>query len=966
MSVFPRFVFPWALLLLAVVPWSIWVGARLRTLSRVRKWIAITLRTLILLCLIAALAGAELVRINDRLAVFFLLDHSNSIPEEKRTAAANAIRDMCDLFMTPRDEAGLVVFGREASIELSVGPKMELGRIQSFVDGEQTDLASAVRLAMAAFPQGYMRRIVVFSDGNETKGSAIEEVKLAQASGVDVNVVPLDIGGRSEVRIREVVTPTRINAGEPFKLQVVVRADQDCEGMLRIFQCVRGEKRVIQSAPVTLQRGDNAFLLPQELDASGFYEYEATIETAADTVMANNEGRSFSVIHGEPVVLLVDGDGDLGIPLEKALVSEGLQVIRIGSGELPGSLAQYQDFGAVVLANVSSTDLTMEQIRILEAMVRDLGIGLVMLGGPDAFGAGGYLNTAVERALPVDMDLKERKIMPRGALVVCLHTCEFDDGNYWARQISLAALNVLSPYDLMGATAYLSMGGDDWLFPLQPVGDKHAMRLALNTSQIGDMPSAQPGLQMAYRALKAADASVKRVVLISDGDPQGPSQGLLNSLKKEKIAVSTVCINPHSPSDQEMLRRVAERTGGEFYFVRNASRLPQIFTKEAAVVKRGLLVETPFTPKLQDRSEILGALDGGFPQLRGYVVTTPKDSATVAMVSDKDDPILAHWRYGLGKSVAFTSDATVRWAPTWLAWQGFNRFWAQTIRWALRDVSPSGFRVETRMRDGRGYVRIDATDEAGKFVNFLRPEGIVVGPGPDFERAEVDIMQTGPGIYEGTFPADARGVYMLNLTYERPDGSKGMIPAGLALGYSKEYDYNITNSALLEQIASTGGGRLLEPSDNPFEHTLKPTSSILPIWQSLAVLAMCLFLVEIFVRRVVVDFVVVFVWAAALLRKTPWLGRFVPQPRSRSAPLTGVYGTQATAAKNVIYAPSGEMDLDVGFSGPAEALGEQAGPAPTVDQPEKAPGHTDYTSQLLAAKDRALKKRHRRGREPEE
>ncbi|MBN2312026.1 MAG: VWA domain-containing protein, partial [Candidatus Hydrogenedentes bacterium] len=550
MNVFPRFTYPWALLLLLLVPWAIYFGAHIRSLSPRRKWAAVSLRTIILICLIAALAGAELVRTNDRLAVFFLLDRSNSIPESVQNAALRAVRETCELYMTSKDEAGVIAFADDASIELSVDPSLELDAIQSYVGGEQTNIAAAVRLAMAAFPQGYMKRIVLFTDGNETQGIALEEVKLAQASGVAIDVVPLEIAGGNEVRVREVSAPNRVNAGEPFKLKVVAHSDEDCEAMLRVYQRLASGKRLLQSAKVTLQPGDNAFLLPQELNQAGFYEYEAQIEAGSDTVMANNEGRAFTFIHGEPAVLYVESKPDKSPYLGPALLAQGLNVVRTDIGGLPASLAGFQNYDAVVLSDVSATDLSSDQIKYLEALVRDLGVGLVMIGGPDSFGAGGYYETAVERALPVSMDLKQRKIMPRGALALIMHTCEIPDGNAWSRDIGIAALNVLSSQDLMGALAYDYQNADSWIYELQPVGDKHFMRAALNTPNIGDMPSVAPTLEMAYKALSDADAAVKRVIMISDGDPGAPSSALLSKLADASIAVSTVCIAPHRPSDQ--------------------------------------------------------------------------------------------------------------------------------------------------------------------------------------------------------------------------------------------------------------------------------------------------------------------------------------------------------------------------------------------------------------------------------
>lgn len=971
-SLYPRFTFGWALLLLLLVPWTIWMGCRLRSLPPGRKWTAIVLRTLVLVCLIAALAGTQLVKETDRLAVFFLLDRSNSIPEELRLASTQAVRNVSQEHQTGKDEAGVIAFGELPRIELSMGPSLELREIRSFVGGEQTDLAAAMRLAMAAFPQGYMRRMVIYSDGNETRGSALEEARMAQAAGIAVDVVPLTIGGAHEVLVREVTAPNSVNTGEPFRLRAVVHAKQECEATLKVYQRLQHGKRILAPRRVILHEGDNVFLLSQELFSPGFYEYEVAIESDADTVVANNEGHAFTMVRGEPTVLYVESNPGKSVYLKSALEAEGLLVEQRTPASMPVSLAELQRYDALVLSDVSSTDLSAEQLKALEAAVRDLGIGLVMIGGPSSFGAGGFIDTPVEAALPVDMDIKQRKVLPRGALVLIMHTCEIPDGNAWAREIGLASLNVLASQDLMGALGYLYQvgpmeSGESWIFPLQPVGDKTMMRATLITasSAIGDMPAVGPTLQMAYTALKGADAAVKRVVIISDGDPAAPTKGLLGRLKEAGISVSTVCIAPHSPNDQNMLRWIALETGGQFYFVTTPQNLPQIFTKEAAAVKRGMLVEEPFVPVLNHDSELLSGLSGApLPQLKGYVVTSPKNKAVVPLVSHEGDPVLAHWRYGLGKSVAFTSDITTRWAGDWLGWQGFNQFWAQTVRWAMRETTPTNFRVDTKVKEGKGYVKIDAVDHQGRFVNFLRPRAVVVGPAPEFTTYTLELSQTGPGIYETSFPVNHRGSYMINITYETETGSQAMIPAGLALSYSREYDFNNTNLPLLEQITDASGGKVVSATDNPFRHDLKSSPTITPIWHYLALLAALLFPVDIFVRRVAIDYAAAYARALTLLKNAPGLGRMIAAPTPKPTPVTGRYG----AARS----PESATDPDAvarsfGIA-PAAAASRQPGEGREYVEMEETAEETDYTKRLLAAKQRARDKQKRRsGRdEPEE
>lgn len=959
----PRFSNPMALWLLLLVPWSIWLGLGIQSLSRLRHITAVTLRTVILTLIILALAGLEWVRIEDDLAVFFLLDHSDSVNEQTRMESTQWVRNTAEAFMTKDDKAGVIVFGEDASIELGADSVLGLRDITSFVGGTQTDIASAIRIATAAFPQGHMKRMVIYSDGNETRGSALEEVKLARAAGVDVQIVPLMLAPTNEVRVKDVSMPNQVSAEEPFQLRVVVSSEEDTEGTLRIFQRVGEERRMMPAQDVMLQKGDNTFIVTQELRTSGFYEYEVQVESASDRVSANNTGQAFTIIQGEPRVLLVSSVAEEADNVMRALQAEGIVATRVNPERFPSTVAQIQNFDVVVISNVSAVRFTSEQMNLIEAMVRDMGIGLIMVGGPDSFGAGGYLDTPVERALPVNMHIKQRKMLPKGALALILHTCEFPEGNAWAREIGLASMNVLSSQDLMGVLAYHYNTGDSWMRGLAPVGDRSELKEAIvqGTADIGDMPSVAPTLQLAYKSLSEADAAAKRILIISDGDPGAPSGALVQDIADAGISVSTVVINPHSASDQNMMRSLAQATGGEYYFVTDPANLPQIFTKEASVVKRGLLIETPFLPELNHDSELLIGLEQSyFPELLGYVVTSTKDASTVPLLTNEGDPLVAHWRYGLGKSVAFTSDATSRWAVNWLGWDGFDRFWVQAVRWATRELAPTDFKVQTWVEGNRGHVRVDAVDPDGNFINFLNPEGVVTGPGPEYAQTSLNLEQTEPGVYEDSFALDSSGVYMMNLLYTQPDGTQGSIPAGLALSYSPEYNYFTTNVPLLEGLAAVSGNAVQSHEFNPFVHDMEATPLIRPLWPYLLMAAVCLFPFEIFVRRVMMPWALM--WNAVLrwVQKIPGARRLSPKPRRIATAVTGSISTGTVSRDFSAHAAQYvDADDDV-LRGPGTVdSGESdsyAAETPAAPEEQKS----DYTQALLAAKDKARERKQKR------
>ena len=101
------------------------------------------------------------------------------------------------------------------------------------------------------------------------------------------------------------------------------------------------------------------------------------------------------------------------------------------------------------------------------------------------------------------------------------------------------------------------------------------------------------------------------------------------------------------------------------------------------------------------------------PPLYGYVATSPKDAAQTILVSAKDDPVLAAWQYGLGKAVAFTSDATGRWAREWIDWDQFPQFWGQVVRYTIGDPNASALNVSVDQQGDTAKVIVDARDANG-------------------------------------------------------------------------------------------------------------------------------------------------------------------------------------------------------------------------------------------------------------
>src|SRR5262249_13379109 len=131
-------------------------------------------------------------------------------------------------------------------------------------------------------------------------------------------------------------------------------------------------------------------------------------------------------------------------------------------------------FDSVILANVPAEEITEQQQRVIRSNTHDLGAGLIMIGGPQSFGAGGWQGTEVEKALPGTGDLKSMKIEGKSGLVLIMHASEMAEGNAWQKKIAKLSIDKLSPMDMVGML-YWDWGGKgrnghSWHIPFQEVG----------------------------------------------------------------------------------------------------------------------------------------------------------------------------------------------------------------------------------------------------------------------------------------------------------------------------------------------------------------------------------------------------------------------------------------------------------------------------------------------------------------
>ncbi|MCA9064198.1 MAG: VWA domain-containing protein, partial [Planctomycetaceae bacterium] len=667
---------PWAFLLCLVLPWIWWMqAAGYSGLPRYRGAFALFCRLVVSGILIMVLAEPRAVHTSDVVSVVYAVDVSDSV-NESRNRAMEFVASTAE-HRPVSDEVGLIVFGRSAAVEFPPRNGMKIEPyINSRVGGDATNIEQSLSLSAAMLPEENRGRVVLISDGTETDGQFHDVLDDLKVRDIEVNVVPIDYNHDREVLLERLDLPRLVRLGETYDASVVLTSLKAGEGELVLLE---GGNQ-IRSEKVTFPAGKSRFSFPITVSEPGYYEYTARIRfnPEYDSRQENNEVRNYLYLDGPGRLLVVTNPGADPIEwdyLVKALRQGDRQVEVIDANALPTDPLSLMPYDGVFFCDVPADAFTSGQLYAMHDGVRNLGIGFMMVGGPNSFGPGGYRGSPIEDILPVSLEISNKKVLPKGALVIVLHTCEFPAGNTWAKRITKRAIQVLTPDDLVGAIGY-GMTGNEWIFEMTEAANFDALVPKINAAQIGDMPDFASSMELGLTDLIKTDAASRHMIIISDGDASPPSPELLQQFIDERITVSTVAVFPHD-GDVSTLEQIASVTEGRFYYPSDPNELPSIFVKEAKTLRRDQIQRKPFVPELMNLDPVIKDI-GQPPPLGGYVLTSPREDGRANLVftapMDADevasgqadiDPVFAVWRYGLGVSAAFTSDLTSRWGEEW-------------------------------------------------------------------------------------------------------------------------------------------------------------------------------------------------------------------------------------------------------------------------------------------------------------
>ena len=789
---------PPLLLLLLVLPLLFLIWWRFPpALTRGRSRAAAAVRLAVVLLLVLALAGVEGKLPPQHRALIAVVDLSGSergalASETSAVRSLMASKGADDLF-------GIVTFGRNATVELPPTRTPVFSGFQTRPDAAHTDIAGAFRLAGGLVPAGYAGQLVLVSDGRQNLGDADGAAAALRAQAVRVDVYPPAVEARRDALIAAVEAPPDLLPAQ--SVAVTVRLRSTFEGSASLVLQVDDGEPVVRK--VVLRPGTTAEAFQVGGLSEGWHRLRARLEADGDEVKENNVAEAALHVRGSPRVLVLEGPAADARNVVSALQAGGSRVDRLPAAQAPADPAGVAVYDAVVVVDVPADAFPPGALDALAGSVRDLGHGLVAIGGPNSYGAGGWQNTPLESALPVLMQAKQRKQQTKAAVVLALESVEDRRGDQIALGAAQSVVESMRPEDELAVVDL----ENHVLLPLTPVRQRKQITDALADVELGDPDLYQPALETAGHLLEASDAGNRQIVLVADGDaddsanPQ-PDTALVQHLRAGGITTSAIALDlDNEPAYMGFMEEVARAGGGRYHRTTDPSKLPRLFFDETQEVARPRYEQETFVPTVGSPGEILTGLTGGFPQLDGYVVATAKPSAQVYLKSPQEDPVLATWRYGFGRAVAWTSDSRGQWTSNFLKSPVSGALFARMVAWTLPEAGPQQLRAQARLNADGIDVEVRGPTSGGDVdVGVAAPDG---------HDSRLRLRKSGAGVWQGHLAADSEGTYHLHAVLSGA-GRSQEADVAIAVPYSPEYLVQGPDEPSLSRLAQSGT-RLHDP-----------------------------------------------------------------------------------------------------------------------------------------------------------
>ncbi|MFC4409378.1 VWA domain-containing protein [Chungangia koreensis] len=818
----------WLLLCIPFAIYFIWAWRKGREHFRREHAVAYALRALSILLLIFAITGPYLLLPVKDEQILFVIDRSAS-------AAGNDewIYDWIEESLDSKNanqSVGVYTFGGNFQTEVKLSDEVkEVPIFSGLRETGDTNIEQALQLASSVAESNKATRIVLISDGLETRGSVSDELFRLAGGNIQIDTVPLKQTVNEDVAITSFETPPVAFEGEQQQLIVEVESSSEKEGELLLLQ----NDKLLMKQAVKIEPGTNTYSFRHASTGNGLLKYEVQLIVPDDGLLENNKLTSVTTVESSPRLLVVHGK-DRQSPIPGIIDAQVVETDMISAEMLPYDLSNYLDYDAIIFDNVPGHLVGEQKMGVIEQAVKNFGVGFMMVGGENSFGLGGYFKSPIEKLLPVEMEVKGKQQLPSLGIVIVLDRSGSMMGSKLelAKEAAARSVELLRDGDTLGFIAF-----DDRPWEIIETGELTDKEEAVN--QILSVPAGggteiYSSLEMAFQNLQDLKLQRKHIILLTDGQSatQNDYQALIEEGLEHNTTLSTVSIG--QDADRNLLEMLAEIGAGRYYDVQDESTIPAILSRETVMISRTYIEDNPFYPAIGGDPVWTSLFDQGVPQMNAYIATTAKQTASVVMESEQEDPVLAEWMYGLGRTIAYTSDSPGAWSGDFARWERWPDLWNTAVSRLLPSFNEIPFDIR-RSDDGSYIIQDPSGNSSFLDVAVVNERG---------EEIEVMAEPIAPGKTRVTMETDP-GLVFFRVSNE----SEEVYQAGLSVPYSDEYRLQQPDEGLLNQISERTGGQVLEEPSQAFRNLPYESAERQSIQKALIFSSLLLFFVDITIRR---------------------------------------------------------------------------------------------------------------------
>jgi len=805
-----------------------------------KQKIYLGLRALSISLLMLGLCNPSIIKQAKETATLFVVDLSESTFHEQKDMAKfieEAIKEKPE-----EDQVGVVSFGRDVGIELAMGKTGNFDGFQVKIKPNFTNIQQGLIQGQVLLPSNLRKRIVLLTDGKENMGHMAKQLTAMTKDAIDVVIYTYGAEAVEEVQLTGIQLPEKVDRNQIVTLtaQIETNVAQEVQVLVYVNQQLKETKMM------ALEQGSNTYIYQDQVGVGGLVAYQVEVVAKKDGLQENNQLSAYTMVNDQPNILILQSESEGENYVE--ILADFAHITLLSAEEAPLELGELLKYDAYILADVAMTDLAPVFVENLHKVVQQQGKGLLVTGGDNSYGLGAYRDTLLEAMLPVNMRAKDKEEkLNLGLLLVIDKSGSMDGGQYGVTKLALAkeaairATDILEKKDCLGVIAF-----DDavkWVVKTTKVEDPTELQDRIGTIVPGGGTTILPSLKAAVESLTNQDVALKHIILLTDG--QAEQRGydeVLRKASKEGITLSTVAIG--EDSDRYLLKYLAKEGGGRYYETDVFTDIPSIFTKETYMAGKKYLNEITFTPKLMNQSPILSGIMA-LPELDGYIATSMKERGRSILTGPDEDPILAIWQYGLGRTMAWTSDMSGLFTSKWLGWENNQQFWVNSLSWLIQEDFNKGYHVTTNYEAGFGKISITALESEATSVAKL--EGSLSTP--EGKELPLTIEAVAPGRYEGRFLPEGEGVYLVNVAL--PEG--GTLATGITVGYSPEFDYFNQEGISAEAIATMAQGRVVHTAKEVYKKKAPKVEGVKNLSRLLFLLGLLVFMMEIILRKTTIQ-----------------------------------------------------------------------------------------------------------------